>query len=114
MHTSSEERTLAAVTHLAPVLGYAIGFGQILIPLLILLWKGKESEFVREHALESLNFQISVFIYGLIAGLLMLVLIGFVLMGVLGLFALVAMILATLKASNGEFYRYPLCLRLVK
>lgn len=114
MHTSSEERTLAVVTHLAPVLGYAIGFGQILIPLLILLWKGKESEFIREHAVESLNFQISVFIYAVVAGVLMLVLIGFLLIGVLALFALVVMVLATLKASNGEFYRYPFCIRLVK
>lgn len=61
-----------------------------------------------------MNFQISVFIYAVVAGVLMLVLIGFLLIGVLALFALVVMVLATLKASNGEFYRYPFCIRLVK
>ncbi len=49
----------------------------------------------------------------MISAILALVLIGFVLMAAVGLFALVVIILATVKAANGEEYRYPLCIRLV-
>jgi uncharacterized Tic20 family protein len=46
------------------VAGFLIATGQvILIPLIILAWKGKESEYVKFHAQESLNFQISMAIY---------------------------------------------------
>lgn len=111
---SSDERTLAVVAHLAPVIGYTVGFGQILIPLIIYLWKGKESDYVREHALESLNFQISMTIYFIVSAILMFVLIGFLMIAVLAVVALVAMIMATIKAYNGEAYAYPLTIRLVK
>ena len=63
--------------------------------------------------MESLNFQISLLIYLVISAVLALVLIGFVLMAAVGLFALVVIILATVKAANGEEYRYPLCIRMV-
>lgn len=112
--STSEDRTLAVIAHLAPLIGYTIGFGQILIPLAIYLWKGKESEYVRQHALESLNFQISMTIYLFVAAALMFVLIGFVLLPILGVIALVVMILATIKAANGESYEYPMTIRLVK
>lgn len=112
--STSEDRTLAVIAHLAPLIGYTVGFGQILIPLGIYLWKGKESEYVREHALESLNFQISMTIYLFAAAMLMFVLIGFVLLPVLAIVALVVMILATIKAANGEMYHYPITIRLVK
>ena len=84
-----------------------------LAPLIIMLVKGNDSAFVRRHAVESLNFQISLLIYLVISFILAFVLIGFLLMAAVGLFALIVIILATVKAANGEDYRYPLCIRLV-
>jgi uncharacterized Tic20 family protein len=78
-----------------------------------MLVKGNDSAFVRRHAVESLNFQISLLIYLVVSLVLAFVLIGFLLMAVVGVFALVVIILATIKAANGEDYRYPLCIRLV-
>lgn len=109
---SQEERNWALAAHIGTFVAawFAMGF---LCPLLIMLTKGKESAFVRRHAVESLNFQISMLIYSAVCALLILVLIGLFLLPAIWVFALVVIILATINAANGEDYRYPLCLRLV-
>jgi uncharacterized protein len=53
-------------------------------------------------------------IYNLIAGVLCLVLIGFVILLILHILNLVLVIVASIQASEGKFYRYPLALRLIK
>ncbi len=109
---TQEERNWALAAHVGTFVAawFAMGF---LAPLVIMLVKGKDSAFVRRHAVESLNFQISLLIYLVVSAILALVLIGFVLMAAVGVFALVVIILATVKAANGEEYRYPLCIRMV-
>lgn len=93
------------------------------VPLLILLIKGPTSPFVRRHAVESLNFQITVVIVsivGTIIGVVLLVAtLGFGALVLLPL-ALVAVVLfvwwtiaAGLAANNGRDYRYPINIRLV-
>lgn len=110
--TTSEERNWALAAHVGTFVAawFAMGF---LCPLIIMLTKGNESAFVRRHAVESLNFQISLLIYLAVSAVLILVVIGFFLMIAVGIFALVVIIMATVKAANGEDYRYPLCIRLV-
>ena len=44
----------------------------------------------------------------------MVVVIGAFLLPILGLFAVIMMILAAVKANRGELYRYPMTFRLVK
>ena len=94
----------------------AMGF---LAPLVIMLTVGNQSPYVRRHAVESLNFQISLLIYGAAAILFSIVTIGLGLIVVIPLglvalvFALVFLIQASVKAANGEDYRYPLTLRFV-
>lgn len=105
---SSEEKTLALLSHLLCII---VG---VLAPLVIWLIKKDESAFVNEHAKESLNFQISMIIYSIIAGFLCFAVIGFVLLPLLGVFALIVIIIATVRASKGEHYEYPLTIRLVK
>ena len=89
-------------------------------PLLIMLTIGNESPFVRRHAVESLNFQISLLIYSAVAAVLIFVTFG---LGVLivvplvaigAVVALVVIILATVAASGGNDYRYPLTIRFVR
>ena len=75
--------------------------------------RGDSAE-IDAHGKESLNFQISMLIYNLIAGILCLVLIGFVILGILHLLNLVLVIVASIQASEGKFYRYPLAIRLIK
>ncbi len=102
---TSDEKTMAILSH---VLTLVVGF---LAPLIIYLIKKDESSFVREHARESLNFQITVFI--LIVALF-ITLIGILLVWIVGILALVFVIIATIKASEGKLYKYPFSLRLIK
>ncbi|MFH5186490.1 DUF4870 domain-containing protein [Paenibacillus sp. TAB 01] len=105
---SSDEKSLALLSHLLCLI---VG---LFAPLLIWLLKKDESQFIAEHAKESLNFQISVMIYSIVATILCFVVIGFILFPFLAVFALVVIIIAAVKASKGESYRYPLTIRLVK
>jgi hypothetical protein len=72
-----------------------------------------DSQYVASNAKEALNFQISVFLYVLCCLPLALILIGVPLMILIGLGSLVLAVLAAVRASQGQFYRYPLTLRLV-
>ena len=109
----ANENTWIAVAHFG-TLANVILLPGLLVPLIVMLTEGKKSANVRAHAVESLNFQLSMFIYGAISTLLFLVLIGiFTGLAVAGL-ALVCPIIAGIKASNGEFFKYPLTIRMVK
>jgi uncharacterized Tic20 family protein len=107
-----EERTWAWISHAGCFVGAWIAMA-FLVPLVIMLVKGGSSPFVRRHAVESLNFQITVLIYLVISIVLAFVLIGFFLLAALGVFYVVVVILATVRAANGHEFRYPLTLRLV-
>jgi uncharacterized Tic20 family protein len=96
------------LSHLSALLG--VGF---VLPLAVYLAMRKESEYVAANAREALNFHISVLIYALCCIPLVFILIGIPLLIVLGLGSLVLAIIATVKASDGQCYRYPLTLRLV-
>ena len=83
-------------------------------PLVIWLIKKDESYYIDYHGKEALNFQISVFIYAVVCGLLSIVLIGIPLAIALAIFNIVVVVIASVKAHNGEYYNYPLNLRLIR
>jgi uncharacterized Tic20 family protein len=117
----SQARTWNMLCHLSALAGYIIPFGNILGPLLV--WQIKKNEFpsVDEHGKAALNFQLTVLI-ALVAGgaaafLLSFVCIGFLLIPVvigIALCGLIFAIIAGIKANNGEAYRYPWSLTLIK
>ncbi len=113
-NSSGNVRTWCVACHLSALAGIVIPVGgHILGPLVVWLAKRAESPEIDAHGKEALNFQISMLIYNLVAGVLCLVLIGFVLLGVLYLLNIIFVIIAALKAGEGEMYRYPLTIRLV-
>jgi uncharacterized Tic20 family protein len=107
-----EERNWAMAAHLGSIVTAWFALG-LVAPLLVLLLKGGTSPFVRRHAVESLNFQINALVYTVVFSLLIFLLIGFVLLPVYGLFYLVCLVLATVRASSGEDFRYPLTIRVI-
>ena len=107
-------RTWCIACHLSALAGFVIpGFGHILGPLIVWLIKRGDASEIDVHGKEALNFQISMLIYNLVAGVLCLVLIGFALLAVLHILNVVFVIIAALKASEGQIYRYPLTIRLL-
>ena len=112
---SKEEQNWAMICHLSALFGFLIPFGNVIGPLVVWLIKRAEMPLVDTHGKEALNFQITVVIAMAISALLIFVLIGFVLMFIVGIGALVLTIMAAIKVSNGELnYRYPWAIRLLK
>ena len=112
---SKEEQNWAMACHLVALSGFIIPFGNILGPLVVWLIKKDTMPLVDQHGKEALNFQITVTLAVIVSFLLVFVLIGFLLLIVVGLGALVLTIMAAVKVSNGELsYRYPFALRLIK
>lgn len=110
--TTAEERNWGMAAHLSAIVGAWLFLG-FTGPLVVLLIKGDRSRYVRAHTIEALNFNLSVLLYAIVGGILTLVLVGFVILAAVGILWLVCTVLATVKASNGELYRYPLTIRLV-
>ena len=104
---SNDDKNIATVTHLA---GTVFSF----IPALI-IWavKKDDSPYIADQAKEALNFQITVLIAQCVAGALILILVGFALLGIIWLANIVLCIIAAISTSKGETYRYPLTLRLI-
>jgi uncharacterized Tic20 family protein len=105
---TSDEKTLALLAH---ILTFVFPF---IAPLIIYLVKKDESSFVAYHAKESLNFQITLFILGVIFCILIVVIIGIFLLWIEGIAATVLIIVATIRAAEGKLYKYPFCIRLIK
>lgn len=109
-----DERTWGMLCHLSAFAGFIVPFGNIIAPLIIWLIKKDEMSFVNDQGKESINFQITMFIAFIISGLLMFVLIGFLLVFIVAIFDIIMIIIASIKANEGVYYRYPYSLRLIK
>ncbi len=112
---SKDARMWAMFCHLAALTGFGIWFlGFIVGPLIIWLIKKDEFPFVNEHGKEAVNFQISMMIYAIVSAFLFLVGIGFLLLSAVFIVDLIFLIIAAIKANNGEHYRYPLTIRFIQ
>lgn len=110
--TPTAERNWAMGAHLSGFVAAYVALG-FLGPLVVLLVAGDKSPFVRRHAIEALNFNLTWLLYILVAGILAVVLIGLPILLLLAVGYLVLVILAAIEASRGGEYRYPLTIRLI-
>lgn len=100
--------------HLGAFAGFVLPFANVFVPLVLWLMKKDTSPFIESHGKEVVNFQITLTGILALCTLLYLVLIGFMFHIVFVLFGVVVTALGAIKAQNGEPFRYPLTLRLVK
>jgi len=149
---TSNERNLAAFTHLSTLTQYIFPFGNYIFPIIIWSSKKDKSEFIDHNGKQALNFQLSMLVYSLVLILIAVPIflvtvfrnvsfndlindnhdlfinfdygnsIGLLTIGALALLVLAGIkiaefflvILATIKASNGEVYNYPLTIPFLK
>jgi uncharacterized Tic20 family protein len=110
--TSSDVRTWSVLCHASALLGLFFHFfGHLLGPLIVWLIKRDMSPEIDANGKESLNFQISMLIYDVIAGILCIVVIGIPMLIALWILNTVFVIIASVKTSEGKFYRYPFTIR---
>jgi len=108
-------RSWATLCHLSALSTYiGIPLGNIIGPLIFWLVKKNDHPFIDDQGKEALNFQLSITLYALIAVALIFVIIGIPILIGLALFDIVFVIIAAVKASNGEKFRYPLTIPFVK
>lgn len=112
--TGVDEKTWAVLCHVATFAGHAVPFGNIIGPLIIWLLKRQEMPWVDEQGKEALNFQITVSIFFVISFVLVFFLVGFLLLPVVFILNLIFVILAIIRTSQGEHYRYPLSIKFIK
>ncbi len=105
-----EDRTLAMLTHLSGLAGYIIPLGGIIVPIVI--WFSKsENKTITAIAKQAIILNIAVFVcilaLALLALTIILIPVSIVVGGALFLAAIVLPIVGAVKASDGEFYTYP-------
>ncbi len=117
-----DARLWSSVCHVSALVGLLLpSFGAVLGPLVIWLLKRHDHPMIVQHGKEALNFQLSMLLYswalGLIGVATIIILIGFLFLGLAALLGIVALVLAVwaaIKASNGEPYHYPLTIRFLQ
>jgi uncharacterized Tic20 family protein len=114
--TDHDARLWAMLTHLSALIGVVIGVGYLgwLGPLIILLVLKDRSPFVAQHAKATLNFQITMFIAAVVAGLTWILLIGILITAAIYVIVIVFSIVAAVAANRGERYEYPLSIRFLR
>jgi len=139
-----DARTWATLCHLSALLMLiGVPLGNVLGPLVVWLIKRNDYPFVDDQGKEALNFQLSVTLYWVLAGILIFFSVGSIaffwpavhhrmfdfwnpmampfamIFGFFLIFGLVILdvilaVVAAVKTSNGEAYRYPLTIRAIK
>ena len=109
-----DARTWGMLCHLMALSGCIIPLGNLLGPIIIWAIKKDDAPFINDQGKEAINFQITVTIMAVIAIILSLIAIGFLLLVALMLYSVVMVVVAAIKSYDGESYRYPFTIRLLK
>ena len=112
--TGENERLWTMFCHLSALLGYVFPFGHIIAPLVIWMVKRSYVAGVDEAGRESLNFQLTITLFALVAVMLSAVFIGFVLLFVIVVFHFSMTLHASLRTQRGFKFIYPLSIRIIK
>ncbi len=111
---SESERNWAMLCHLSAFAGYFFPFGGIIGPLICWLIKKEESAWVNENGKASLNFQLSMVLYIVLAAPLCLIIIGIPIIVFLGILEIICIIIASVKAARGERFKYPISIPFIQ
>ena len=108
---SSNSRNMAMLSHLSAFVAF-IGVPSLFGPLVVWLLN-RDDPYVEAQAKDALNFNISFFLYGLVAAISIIVLVGILALPAVLVTWFVLVIVASVKAANGENYRYPFTIQFV-
>ena len=110
-----EDRQLIVLTHLSQLITLVIGFGSLILPLILWVTNKEKVYEMDNHGKGIVNFQLSILIYSLIC-IPLILLLGLGLLGLiaLGIISFVFPIINAIKASNGERPNYPMSIEFIK
>ena len=128
-------RTWSMLCHLAALAGFFFPIGTVIGPLIV--WQIKKNELpeIDPHGKEAVNFQLTILIVNIIAGIIIFGILGWgwgfgqfwrspfylfgggglgIILVIINLLSWVLAIVAGIKANNGESYKYPFSFRFIK
>ena len=110
-----EDRQLIVLTHLSQLITLVVGFGSLILPLILWVTNKEKVYEMDNHGKSIINFQLSILIYSIIC-IPLILLLGLGLLGliVLGIISFVFPIINAVKASNGERPNYPMSIEFIK
>ena len=108
-----QTRIWAMLLHFSLFLGYIVPIAGLIAPILIWQIKKHELPGIEVHGRNVVNFIISMLFYSVIAILLCFFVIGFALLPILGLIAIVFPIIGGIKANDGEAWSYPMMIKFI-
>jgi uncharacterized Tic20 family protein len=115
-YASNDDKTWALLSHFGGAAGMFVGGGTLgwVVPLVIMLAKGDQSPTVRAHAVAALNFQLLWSIVAAAGYITLCIVIGFVIVPVAWLMGVIFGIVAGVRANDGQLFRYPASIPMVK
>ncbi len=103
------------MTHLSQLLDLITGFGGFIVPLLLWITNKEKVYSMDIHGKSIINFQLSMFLYAILAIPLILAFgLGILLLIGIGLLCFILPIINAVKASNGEDPDYPFSINFIK
>lgn len=129
---NNEIKTWSMLCHISALLSFLFSWGGIIGPLLVWQLKRKELPEIDPHGKESLNFQITLFLVYFILGIIVAGSFGYgiffrspmsffgggiglaLLFPLLNIVSFILVIIATITANNGGFFKYPLSIRFIR
>jgi uncharacterized Tic20 family protein len=104
---NKEANTWAMALHLSQLGNYVVPFSGFIAPIVIWQLKKNDIPNIDAHGKIVANWLLSAFIYGIIAGLLVIVVVGIFLLPILAIVSLIYAIVGGIKANQGEIWKYP-------
>jgi transcriptional regulator with XRE-family HTH domain len=83
-------------------------------PILIWLSNKDKVRNIRQHAIDVINFQLSMLIFLIPGGILAMILIGIPIVIFFGFYSFIIILVNTVKVLNGQPYKYPLSFHILK
>jgi len=111
---SETERNWAMLCHLSAFAGYFFPFGGIIGPLICWLTRKDESQWVDQNGKQSMNFQLSILMYMVLSIPLIIIIVGIPIIIFLGFLEVICIIIASVKASKGEEFKYPVTIPFIQ
>ncbi len=90
------------------------GVPAIIGPVVVWALKKQDDPYVDFHGKEAVNFNISFLLYAVVSAALVLLLVGVILLPLVLLTWFVLVMVASVKAGAGEYYRYPFTIRWIQ
>jgi len=100
--------------HIAQYAGYIVPLAGWILPIMMWATNKDKSDLIDKHGINIINWMISCLIYAVLSTFLIIFIVGIFALWALLLCSLIFTILAAVKAANGEVYKYPLAIEFIK